>query len=60
MRNYILNKEIDEILYTYFSAFANLYGRIELDKAIEIIKNQNCDIKLTDEEINMFSVQYEK
>ena len=60
MGNYILNKEKDELLYTYFSAFVNLYGRIELNKAIEIIKNQNCNIKLTDKEINKFSVQYEK
>ena len=57
---YILNKEKDELLYTYFSVFVNLYGRIELDKAIEIIKNQNDNIKLTDEEINMFLLQYEK
>ncbi|MBR3932836.1 MAG: SEC-C domain-containing protein [Clostridia bacterium] len=60
MGNYILNKEKDELLYTYFSAFVNLYGRIELDKAMEIIKSQNCNIKLTDEEINIFSAQYEK
>ena len=59
MENYILNKEKDELLYTYFSAFVNLYGRIELDKAMEIIKSQNYNIKLTDEEINMFSTQYE-
>ena len=60
MGNYILNKEKDELLYTYFSAFVNLYGRIELDKAIEIIKNQNSNLQLTEEEINMFSSQYEE
>ena len=60
VKNYILNKEKDELLYTYFSAFVNLYGRIELDKAIEIIKEQNYNMKLTDEEVNMFSSQYEK
>ena len=45
-----LSTEIKELLHSYFSAFANLYGIIPLYRALRIIRKQNPELSLTEEE----------
>lgn len=44
-----LPEETEELLRTYFDAFANLYGIVPLYRAFRIIQKQNPDLALTEE-----------
>lgn len=44
-----IDVETDDLLFRYIVAFANLYGIFPLHRALEIIRQQNPDIELTDD-----------
>ncbi|MCC8161375.1 MAG: hypothetical protein LIO53_08765 [Oscillospiraceae bacterium] len=55
-------KEIDtsvkELILQYFKAFSNLYAIISMKRALKIIKKQNPQLSLTDEEFINFVENY--
>lgn len=54
-----LPTETQNLLYTYFDAFSNLYGIIPLYRALRIIQKQNPELGLTEEQFLMFIEQVE-
>lgn len=50
-----LPKNVEELLYSYFSAFANLYGIIPLYRALRIIQKQNPELLLTKDDFLLFA-----
>ncbi len=46
----MLDNKTKELILQYFDAFSNLYAIISMKRALRIIKNQNPDISLTEDE----------
>lgn len=55
-----LSKETEELLRAYFDAFSNLYGIMPLYRAFRIIRKQNPELALTEEEFLSFSDKMEQ
>lgn len=55
-----LSKETEELLRAYFDAFSNLYGIMPLYRAFRIIRKQNPELTLTEEEFLSFSDKMEQ
>ena len=54
-----LSKETEELLRAYFDAFSNLYGIMPLYRAFRIIRKQNPELTLTEEEFLSFAGEME-
>lgn len=52
--NMILNEETQAMLLEYFDAFSNLYGIIPIKRALRIIRKQNPELEMTDEQFSDF------
>ncbi len=57
--NDFLPAETQNLLYTYFDAFTNLYGIVPLYRALRIIQKQNPELVLTEEQFLAFVGQVE-
>ena len=55
-----LPEETQALLYSYFDAFCNLYGITPLYRAYRIIRKQNPELGLTEEEFLAFTKQVEE
>ena len=55
-----LSKETEELLRAYFDAFSNLYGIMPLYRALRIIRKQNPELVLTEEEFLSFASEMEQ
>jgi len=55
-----LSKETKELLRAYFDAFSNLYGIMPLYRAFRIIRKQNPELALTEEEFLSFAGEIEQ
>lgn len=55
-----LSKETEELLRAYFDAFSNLYGITPLYRAFRIIRKQNPELALTEEEFLLFVDEIEQ
>ena len=49
-----LLEETAALLCTYFGAFCNLYGTVPLYRALRIIRKQNPELELTEEQFMTF------
>lgn len=55
-----ISKETEELLRAYFDAFSNLYGIMPLYRALRIIRKQNPELALTEEEFLSFAGEMEQ
>ncbi len=55
-----LSRETEELLRAYFDAFSNLYGILPLYRAFRIIRKQNPELALTEEEFLSFAGEIEQ
>lgn len=55
-----LSKETEELLRAYFDAFSNLYGIMPLYRTFRIIRKQNPELALTEEEFLSFAGKIEQ
>jgi len=55
-----LSKETEELLRAYFDAFSNLYGIMPVYRAFRIIRKQNPELALTEEEFLSFASEIEQ
>ncbi len=55
-----LSRETEELLRAYFDAFSNLYGITPLYRVFRIIRKQNPELVLTEEEFLSFADEVEQ
>lgn len=50
-----IDVETDDLLFRYIEAFANLYGIFPLRRALEIVRQQNPNLELTDDKFYAYA-----